>query len=71
MIRYLKGTVFNAPAKTLVYTVNCMGVMGAGIALEFKLRFPEMYQDYATKCKNKQMRIGVPYIYKYSDKFGS
>ena len=39
MITYLKGTVFNAPVKTLVNTVNCSGVMGAGIALEFKLRF--------------------------------
>jgi len=40
MLTYLKGTVFNAPAKTLVNTVNCSGVMGAGIAVEFKLRFP-------------------------------
>jgi O-acetyl-ADP-ribose deacetylase (regulator of RNase III) len=35
MIKYYEGTVFNTPAKTIVNTVNCVGVMGAGIALEF------------------------------------
>ena len=68
MLKYLKGTVFNAPAKTLVNTVNCAGVMGAGIALEFKLRFPEMFEDYVEKCKTKQIKIGVPRIYEYSEK---
>lgn len=68
MITYLKGTVFNAPVKTLVNTVNCSGVMGAGIALEFKLRFPEMFDDYVKKCESKQIKIGVLHIYKYSEK---
>ena len=67
MLRYLEGTVFNSPAKTLVNTVNCSGVMGAGIALEFKLRFPEMYEDYVEKCRSKYMKIGVPRIFKYTD----
>lgn len=67
MIKYLEGTVFNSPAKTIVNAVNCAGVMGAGIALEFKLRYPEMYDEYARLCENKQMIIGVPKIYKYCD----
>lgn len=67
MIIYSKGTVFNAPVKTFVNTVNCAGVMGAGIALEFKLRYPEMFDDYVDKCKTKQIKIGVPSIYEYSD----
>ncbi len=46
MLIYKKGTVFNTPAKTIVNTVNTVGVMGAGLALEFKLRYPEMYKDY-------------------------
>ena len=46
MITYKKGTVFNTPAKTIVNSVNIVGVMGAGIALEFKLRYPEMYKNY-------------------------
>ena len=67
MIKYYDGTVFNTPAKTIVNTVNCAGVMGAGIALEFKLRYPEMYEDYVQKCKNKEMKTGRPRIYEYSD----
>lgn len=68
MLTYFEGTVFNAPVKTFVNTVNCAGVMGAGIALEFKLRYPEMFNDYAQKCTNKYMKVGIPRIYEYSDK---
>ena len=67
MINYYQGTVFNTSAKTIVNTVNCVGVMGAGIALEFKLRFPEMYKDYKKKCDKNLVRIGRPYIYSHSD----
>lgn len=67
MIKYYEGTVFNTPAKTIVNTVNCVGVMGAGIALEFKLRFPQMYEDYKEKCNKNLVRIGRPYIYSHSD----
>ncbi len=67
MINYYEGTVFNTSAKTIVNTVNCVGVMGAGIALEFKLRFPEMYEDYKKKCNKNLVRIGRPYIYSHSD----
>lgn len=66
MIYYYDGTVFNTPAKVLVNTVNCFGVMGAGIALEFKLRYPEMYKDYVIKCEQKEVRIGRPKLFKYS-----
>lgn len=66
MIKYYEGTVFNTPAKTIVNTVNYAGVMGAGIALEFKLRYPEMYEEYVERCKCKQMKVGIPRIYEYS-----
>lgn len=68
MIKYMEGTVFNAPVKTYVNTVNCSGVMGAGIALEFKLRYPEMYQQYVEQCNNKKIKIGIPRIYEFSDR---
>ena len=42
----LVGDLLESPAQTLVNTVNCVGVMGKGIALEFKKKFPEMYKDY-------------------------
>ena len=52
MLKYYEGTVFNSNSKTLVNTVNCFGVMGAGIALEFKLRYPDMFINYQEMCKN-------------------
>lgn len=66
MLHYIKGTVFNTPAKTIVNTVNCVGVMGAGLALEFKLRYPEMYNDYKDRCKKDKVLVGRPYIYEQS-----
>ena len=41
MITYVKGDIFNSPAKIIVNTVNTVGIMGKGIALEFKNRYPE------------------------------
>jgi len=66
MLIYSDGTVFNAPVKTFVNTVNCSGVMGAGIALEFKLRYPEMFSDYIDRCNKKNIVLGKPQIYEYT-----
>jgi hypothetical protein len=38
--------------------------MGKGLALEFKKRFPDMYKDYAERCKKGEVRLGRPYLYK-------
>ena len=64
MIRVLIGNLFDSQAQTLVNTVNCVGVMGKGIALEFKNRFPDMYEDYLARCKAAQVRAGQPYLFK-------
>lgn len=69
MIKYYEGTVFNTSAQTLVNTVNCFGVMGAGIALEFKLRYPEMYEEYKQRCEKKEYKIGRPRLYKGNEKW--
>lgn len=45
-------------------TVNCVGVMGKGLELEFKKRYPEMYEDYLVRCHAKQVRLGEPYLYR-------
>jgi len=58
------GNIFESNAQTLVNTVNCVGVMGKGIAAEFKKRFPDMYNDYKNRCDNGLLRPGEPYIYK-------
>lgn len=58
------GDLFESDAQTLVNTVNCIGVMGKGIALEFKNRFPDMFDDYVRRCRMKQVQLGRPYLYK-------
>lgn len=67
MIKILKGDIFDSDAQTLVNTVNCVGVMGKGIAKGFKQRYPEMFEDYAKMCDRGEVRVGEPYLYKYSD----
>lgn len=64
MVTVRVGNLFEAKAQTLVNTVNCVGVMGKGIALEFKKRFPEMYRDYEECCKNGDVKLGRPYLFK-------
>jgi len=58
------GDLFDSKAQTLVNTVNCVGVMGKGIALEFKKRFPDMYKDYVDRCRRGEVHLGKPYLYK-------
>jgi O-acetyl-ADP-ribose deacetylase (regulator of RNase III)/uncharacterized protein YwgA len=64
MFKALIGDLFDSKAQTLVNTVNCVGVMGKGIALEFKKRFPAMFDDYLLRCDRKEVRLGEPYLYK-------
>ncbi len=63
-MRILVGDILKSKAQTLINTVNCVGVMGKGIALEFKNRFPDMYGDYVQRCQRGEVRPGVPYHYK-------
>lgn len=63
-----KGNIFTTNCQTIVNTVNCVGVMGAGIAFEFRLRYPDMYEQYVKLCKNGSIQIGKLWIYKVNDK---
>ena len=63
-ITEVTGNIFTSESQTLVNTVNCNGVMGAGIALEFKLRHPEMFRQYVEHCKKGRIDIGKLWIYK-------
>ncbi len=63
MIKVHVGDMFKSEVHTIVNTVNCVGVMGKGIALEFKKRFPEMFKDYEDLCKHGDVKLGKPYIY--------
>lgn len=64
MVRVLLGDLFSSKAHTLVNTVNTVGIMGKGVALEFKKHFPEMYWDYVRRCQEKQVKLGEPYLYR-------
>ncbi|HZU42693.1 MAG TPA: macro domain-containing protein [Terriglobales bacterium] len=64
MIQVLIGDMFQSKSQTWVNTVNCVGVMGKGLALEFKKRFPDMFEDYAARCARGEVRLGMPYLYK-------
>ena len=61
------GDFFERKCSTIVNTVNCVGVMGKGIALEFKKKYPEMYLDYVKKCNAGMVKTGKPYIYENGD----
>lgn len=61
MIKILVGDLFESKCQTLVNTV---GIMGKGIALEFKKRFPDMFEDYARRCAEGKVKLGEPYLYK-------
>jgi O-acetyl-ADP-ribose deacetylase (regulator of RNase III) len=58
------GDLLESQAQTLVNTVNCVGVMGKGIALEFRKRFPDMYEDYVRRCEADEVKLGRPYLYR-------
>lgn len=63
MIEFVKANMFEYPGlDILVNTVNCVGVMGKGIALEFKRRFPAYYVEYRHMCRNGFMRPGKTII---------
>ena len=59
--------MFKSSAQTLVNTINCVGAMGKGIALEFKKRYPAMYDRYRQLCKNGLIQTGKLWLYKADD----
>lgn len=68
MITILKGNIFTTTCNTIVNTVNCVGVMGAGIAYECRLRYPKMYEKYQKLCNQNLLQIGTLWIYKANNK---
>ena len=68
MVKVIRGeTIFDSNAQTLVNTINCVGVMGKGIALEFKNRYPAMFDKYKSFCDKGVFKPGVLWIYKAED----
>ena len=63
-VRVLKGDLLQSGMQTHVNTVNCVGVMGKGIALQFRRGYPSMFEDYARRCAAGEVRLGEPYLYR-------
>ncbi|WP_126147192.1 type II toxin-antitoxin system antitoxin DNA ADP-ribosyl glycohydrolase DarG [Synechococcus elongatus] len=63
MIKLTQGDILKADAEALVNTVNCVGVMGRGIALQFRKAFPENFKAYKTACAAHQMQPGKMFVY--------
>ena len=69
MILYVQGDLFQSPAQVLVNTVNTVGVMGKGVALQFKRHFPEMYAKYRELCEKGDFNVGSLWLYKSPNKW--
>lgn len=65
MVEFVIGTdIFKHEGDLYLITVNCIGVMGAGLAKSFKEAHPDLFQQYRHDCKMKMITIGNPVIYK-------
>jgi O-acetyl-ADP-ribose deacetylase (regulator of RNase III) len=58
------GDIFASSAQTWVNTVNCVGIMGKGVAAGFKKRFPDMFREYAQLCGRAEVKLGRPYLWR-------
>jgi O-acetyl-ADP-ribose deacetylase (regulator of RNase III) len=63
MIEFKTGDILEADAEALVNTVNCVGIMGRGIALEFKQAFPENFKAYQAACAREQVQPGRMFVF--------
>ncbi len=62
MIELKQGNLLEVNAEALVNTVNCVGIMGKGIALQFKQAFPENYRRYVQACRRQEVSLGKMFI---------
>lgn len=63
-VSFVKGNIFDSKMQTIVNTVNCVGVMGAGLALQFKQKYPTMFKWYVDMCKRGEIKVGKPALWK-------
>jgi O-acetyl-ADP-ribose deacetylase (regulator of RNase III) len=63
MINLTEGDILKADAEALVNTVNCVGIMGRGVALQFKKAFPANFKAYEIACKANLVQPGKMFVY--------
>lgn len=64
MWKYKRGNILRDVSEALVNPVNCVGIMGAGLALQFKHTFPVNFQAYVNACEDKKLKLGQMFIFK-------
>ena len=62
MIEFIKGDLFKSEAEALINTVNTVGVMGKGVALQFKEKFPENFKLYREACEKGEVIVGKMFV---------
>jgi O-acetyl-ADP-ribose deacetylase (regulator of RNase III) len=68
-LSFVREDIFDSPAQTIVNAVNTVGVMGRGIALSFKKRYPDMFRQYKAHCETGALTIGKLWLYRTPDKW--
>lgn len=63
MIVYKNGDIFSEDVEAIINTVNCVGVMGRGLALQFKNKYPQNFKEYEIACKREEVKPGRMFIY--------
>jgi O-acetyl-ADP-ribose deacetylase (regulator of RNase III) len=63
MLTFRKGDILGSDTEAVVNTVNCVGIMGRGIALQFKNAFPDNFQAYAAACKRHEVQPGRMFVF--------
>jgi len=63
MIQYKTGNILEADAEALVNSVNCVGIMGRGIALQFKKAWPENFKAYVAACRRQEVQPGKMFVF--------
>lgn len=63
MIEYVTGNIFDSGCFAAINPVNCVGVMGAGLAKQFKERYPEMFNRYQEECNSEKIKLGQNYFW--------
>lgn len=68
-LKYVEGNILEAKTQVIVNTVNCKGVMGKGLALQFKKQYPDMFEEYKQLCNEGKITVGKLHLYKGSSRY--
>lgn len=63
MLHFVDGDMFSYQVDAMINTVNCIGVMGAGIAKQFKKKYPKMFLEYQELCSEQRIQPGILHTY--------